>query len=182
MREAHLRERTRHSVTPKLSVEVRRAVPADAEAMLRAHHAAVHRTAKAWYSPEILEAWGAKLEDSYDQLQAEIADAGRIVLVAEADAHVAGFGMVVPSDRELRAVYVHPDHGRRGVGTAILKELEALAIARGVERLDLVSSLNAEAFYSRHGYEVLERTVHRLRSGHEMACVKMVKNLQPRNL
>jgi len=26
-------------------------------------------------------------------------------------------------------------------------------------------------------YEVAERTVHRLRSGHEMACVKMIKVL-----
>jgi ribosomal protein S18 acetylase RimI-like enzyme len=39
------------------------------------------------------------------------------------------------------------------------------------------ASINAEAFYRRAGYEILERGVHRLRSGREMACLKMKKTL-----
>jgi hypothetical protein len=38
------------------------------------------------------------------------------------------------------------------------------------------ASINAEAFDRRAGYEIVERGVHRLRSGHEMACLKMKKS------
>jgi hypothetical protein len=37
--------------------------------------------------------------------------------------------------------------------------------------------VNAETFYAKHDYEVGARGTHRLRSGHEMACVKMQKAL-----
>jgi hypothetical protein len=53
---------------------------------------------------------------------------------------------------------------RRGVGAAILSRLEEAAVKRGALRLQLQSSINAEAFYARHGYQAFERTTHRLRS------------------
>jgi putative acetyltransferase len=69
---------------------------------------------------------------------------------------------------------------RRGVGSGILVRLEQLALGHGVEELRLDSSLNAEAFYQRHGYEVVERGVHRLGTGREMAAIKMKKRLLSR--
>jgi putative acetyltransferase len=157
---------------------VRPAVTADAEAIVRTHHEAVWNTARSHYSPDVLEAWAVKLADSsYEQVRREILDAELVVLVAESLSRVAGFGMIVPADEELRAVYVDPAFGRQGVGAAILERLEQIAGERGVTRLDLSSSINAEAFYATHGYEVVERTTLRLRSGCEMACVRMTKNL-----
>jgi putative acetyltransferase len=157
-------------------IHVRLAVTADAEAIVRTHHEAVWTTARNHYPPEILEAWAVKLTDeSYEQVRQEIGDPEMVVLVAESHAHVAGFGMIVTADEELRAVYVDPAFGRQGVGTAILNRLEEAARERGVAALHLSSSLNAETFYGKHGYEVVERGTHRLRSGHEMACVRMTR-------
>jgi putative acetyltransferase len=65
------------------------------------------------------------------------------------------------------------------MGSAILGHLEHAAVAKGVLRLDLDASINSEAFYARYGYAVVERTVHRFQSGHEMACVKMRRVLSP---
>jgi putative acetyltransferase len=158
---------------------LRLAAAADAEAMVRIHHAAVHETASACYPPEVLDAWASQLtEASYERMRQELATGdGRIDVVAELNSQIVGFGMVIPEGQELRAVYVDPQFGRRGVGAAILSHLEQLAIQCGIERLDLESSLNAEAFYSRHGYQVVERGMHRFRSGHQMACVVMTKSL-----
>ncbi len=157
---------------------VRRAVDADAEAVIRVHQVAVQRTASPYYTPDIIEAWAAKeSSQSFRRVRSEIADDAMVVLVAQVRFAVVGFGMIVPGDEELRAVYVHPDFGRRGVGTAILEQLEESAVTRGVTRLQLQSSINAEAFYARHGYQVVNRTTHRLRSGHEMPCVTMTKAL-----
>jgi N-acetylglutamate synthase-like GNAT family acetyltransferase len=55
--------------------------------------------------------------------------------------------MIVPADAELRAVSVDPTFGRQGVGTSILHRLEQTARERGVARLNVASSINAEAFY-----------------------------------
>jgi putative acetyltransferase len=166
------------SSLPNMECQVRPARAGDAEAMLRAHHEAVRQTAGPYYSADVIEAWEAKLtEKSVESLRREIADEGMIVLVADVDSQVVGFGMIVPGGEELRAVYVHPAHGRRSVGTAILKRLEEMAIERGVEHLNLESSINAEAFYAQHGYMVIGRTLHRLSSGPEMACVKMTKQI-----
>jgi putative acetyltransferase len=41
----------------------------------------------------------------------------------------------------------------------------------------MAASINAEAFYRRAGYEFVERGVHRLGGGVEMACVRMKKHL-----
>src|SRR3990170_4334055 len=140
---------------------VRLAVMSDAESIVRTHHEAVWNTARHHYPADVLEAWAVTLtDDSYEQVRQEIADADMVVLVAESTSRIAGFGMIVPADEELRAVYVDPAFGRQGVGTAILHRLEQTARERSVTRLNLASSLNAEAFYAKHGYDVVERGVH----------------------
>jgi putative acetyltransferase len=156
---------------------VRPAVPTDAEAIIRVHHAAVRKTAAAYYPREVIDAWGAKLTDeNHEKVRRETTDPGMIVLVAEVGSAVAGFCMVVQTMKSCE-VYVDPEFGRQGVGTAILKRLEDAAAKLGVRRLNMASSVKAEAFYTRQRYDVLERTVHRLSAGQEMACVRMTKSL-----
>jgi putative acetyltransferase len=157
---------------------VRAAVGEDAVAIVNVHFAAVHRTAAAFYSPEVLDRWSTCPDDArYQQMREVIAGGDELVLVAETAAGIVAFGSIVPRLRELRAVYVHPDAGRRGIGSQVLGELERMALARGVSQLHVDASVNSEAFYQRAGYEVVERGLHRFRTDHEMACVKMFKNL-----
>jgi putative acetyltransferase len=159
-------------------VTVRPAVSADAVAIIDLHFAAVHRTASTFYTSEVLDNWSPQPNEArYQQMQEIIAGDEELVLVAEDTLGVVAFGSIVPRLRELRAVYVHPNAGRRGVGTQVLAALERLALERGIPQLQMVASVNAEAFYRRAGYEVVESGTHRLRSGQEMACVKMAKHL-----
>ena len=48
----------------------------------------------------------------------------------------------------------------------------------GLEELHMDSSLSAEAFYKKHGFEELARKKHRLSSGQDMDCVVMRKALK----
>lgn len=80
----------------------------------------------------------------------------------------------------MRACYVTPEASRKGVGSALVREIERIAQQRGLGFLELDSSVTAEPFYLAQGYAVRERGDHILRSGQAMACVKMVKTLQPR--
>src|SRR5208283_3950217 len=98
---------------------------------------------------------------------------------AEVGARIVGFGSIVPQTSELRAIYVHPDFGRRGVGSQILWALEHLARRHGLTELAMDASLNAEDFYLIHGFAVVERGEHTLSGGARMRCVKMRKALLP---
>jgi putative acetyltransferase len=98
-------------------------------------------------------------------------------LIAELDGEPVGLGSLVVDNAELRACYVVPEAARRGVGSALVTEMERIARDRGLTHLELHASINAELFYTRLGYETLERKDHVLRSGLRMAAVKMRKNL-----
>lgn len=160
-------------------VHIRPALDADAEPIIHAHFAAVHQTASDFYPREVLESWSRQPDESrYEQIRQAIAKGHELFLVAEDLLGVAGFGSIVPASQELRALYVHPRIARRGVGANLLLHLERLALLRQCAYLQMEASLNAEAFYRRHGYELVERGVHRLTNGGEMACVKMKKTFK----
>lgn len=150
----------------------------DVEAIVAVHHAAVRALAGLDYPPEVIDAWSPPPgEGRYRWIRAAMTGLEELWVVAEINGSVIGFGSVVPGNRELRSLYVHPRAAGRGVGTTILSRLEATALDRGVDVLQLDSSLNAERFYRGRGWKVVERGTHRLNSGREMACVKLRKTL-----
>ena len=159
------------------------ALPEDAEAMLIVHRAAIRGTAFAFYEPDIIEAWAPLplRPDHIDALAHRIENGEEEAIVArDPGGAVIGFGSFVPSGRELRAVYVAPDHGRLGIGGALLRALELRARKYGVTEFVLDASLNAEAFYRRHGYVTIRSGEHLLRGGRRMACIRMRKSLAGR--
>ncbi len=90
--------------------------------------------------------------------------AGR-VRVAEDGAGLAGLVAVVPRGTALsvEALFVHPDAQGRGIGAALLESGLAAAMRdEGPDppRVTVLSSLTAEGFYARAGFERL-RTVER---------------------
>ena len=149
----------------------------DARAFLDVHHAAVRGVAAKDYPLAVIDAWAPLpvTDDAIERVRANPDQEYR--LIAEIEGCVVGIGAAVFELGELRACYVAPDARGRGVGAPLVKELERAARERGVRRLELDSSVTAETFYRRAGYEVLEQREHVLRNGQRMACVKMGKDL-----
>jgi putative acetyltransferase len=142
------------------------------------HFEAIRGTAAGFYPPEVIEGWAPPVDDGRrEQFRRALASGDERFFVAEHAEAVVGFGSIVVSLHEFRSLYVHPHFGRRGIGGAILRELERLASRRGLSTLHLTATVNAEAFYARHGYCVLGRGIHRASTGAELACVRMQKNL-----
>ncbi|RJQ59831.1 MAG: GNAT family N-acetyltransferase [Desulfobacteraceae bacterium] len=148
--------------------------------VLRIHRRAIYEIASADYSIQVLSAWGPPIKN--EDLPRMIAEfdaklyRGQIIIVAENDGCLAGFGEVAPNRNLLVAIYINPDYVRQGVGSAILVELERLACKKNLQFLQLDSSLTAFPFYETHGYKSLGRDVHILRNGKKMECVKMRKD------
>ncbi len=159
-------------------IELKPANISDAENIMDIHSSAVHETAASWYPEEILENWAMrKTPEKIKQLTEAIQGGEEIFIVGRTNNRTVGFGIMAPKYDEVKAVYVHPEFSRQGIGTRILARLEQIAIEQGVKSLDLDASLNAEEFYATNGFVVIERGVHELRSGHKMQCVKMRKTL-----
>ncbi len=164
-----------------MAIVVRPARPGDGTAILVVHRRAIHEIACADYPNEVLAAWGPQLPEVALPQQGAIFDRkielGEIVLVADVDGVIAGFGEIAPASCLLVAVYVNPDFKRQGVGKALLRELERIAQEQSVPYLQMDSSLTAAPFYATHGYRNLGQGFHRLRNGGMMKCVKMRKDL-----
>ena len=160
----------------KHGLVVRPLRPGEARQYLEIHRSAVRGIAAPDYPDEVIEAW-APLPIGDGDVSAIEDDETEIRLIAELNGQPAGMGALVPEQSELRACYVTPAAARRGVGRALVNEIERRARAAGVAELQLVSSLTAERFYAALGYDVVRRTEHVLRSGVRMSAVEMRKNL-----
>lgn len=97
-------------------------------------------------------------------------------LVVHAGETLVGTGTRIEST--VRRVFVRADRQRRGIGQTVMAELEAEALAAGIERLDLSASLPALEFYLRLGYEVTSEEDHEVAPGQHLEYYEMAKNLQ----
>ena len=143
---------------------------------LELHAQSVRGLAAGQYPPEVIDAWCvAPTEENLASFIKNPDHEQR--LFAEIDGRVVGLAALVLEDSELRACYVLPEAARKGVGTALVREIERLALAHHLDHLELLSSINAEPFYAALGYRSEGCTEHNMR-GQPMAAVKMSKRLR----
>jgi putative acetyltransferase len=143
---------------------------------LEVHTQSVRGLATGHYPRELIDAWCVPPTDDFVDHFIENPDL-ELRLFAELDGRVVGVGALVLDAAELRACYVLPDAARRGVGTALVQEMERRAAAHQLDHLELVASINAEPFYAALGYASEGCIEHNMR-GYPMAAVKMSKRLR----
>jgi GNAT superfamily N-acetyltransferase len=133
------------------SVSVRRAVPEDAEIAVAVVRESITKLCVADHQndPATLESWlGNKTTDSFVRW---IASPDEHLVVAELDSVIGGVASLHTSG-EIRLCYVAPGRQRAGMGRALLGALEAVARARGLQKVVLKSTVGARAFYESNGY------------------------------
>ncbi len=78
---------------------------------------------------------------------------------------------------KIRAIFVHPQWARRGLGTMILKHCEEAAQRAGFSMLEMGSTLTGVPLYTLKGYVAGERVEVPLPNGETLPVVHMVKVL-----
>ncbi len=107
------------SIQPQRKFLIRKATVEDAAAIINVHYQAVHTTAARDYDAGTLNEWSSNATDErIDQMKSQLNlnPDHTIMIVAELDDFVVGFGEIVPGNNELRAVYVLPTTSRMGIG------------------------------------------------------------------
>jgi GNAT superfamily N-acetyltransferase len=77
---------------------------------------------------------------------------------------------------KVRAIFVHPDCARRGLGSLILAAVENAARQAGFCRFEMGSTLTGVPLYRLKGYVEVERIAVPLGNGEALPVVRMVKD------
>jgi GNAT superfamily N-acetyltransferase len=78
---------------------------------------------------------------------------------------------------KIRAIFVHPEWARMGLGSLILQYCENAAAAAGFRRFEMGSTLTGVPLYSLKGYREIERVAAPLPNGEVLPVVRMRKEL-----
>ena len=76
----------------------------------------------------------------------------------------------------IRAMYTHPDHGRKGVGRYIMQLCEGKAAAEGFKSFELMATLAGVPLYKACSYEPVEHRDVKGSSGVKIPMVRMRKD------
>jgi putative acetyltransferase len=115
---------------------------------------AVRVTAFGDYSREQVEAWAPVDIDEAAMEAWGAARASAQTVVAVEGGEVLGFSDLV-GGAVLDMLYVDPRAGRRGVATALLDRVLALAREAGAETIETDASITARPFFEHHGFVTL---------------------------
>jgi len=129
-------------------VHIREAKKDDCPAIYKVHSSAIHGLPRGSSGSEgVLEWLKTRKPSAYEQeMQSET------FVVAEDDGEIVGWGALSIPTAEITNVFVDPAHHRRGIGTALLAELEAVAQASGLTAVELKATGTAIDFYLATGY------------------------------
>lgn len=152
----------------------RSATQADLSTLWELRTRAVRAGCSAHYPAAVIDTWCAAPAPASLPL---LVQAGGAV-VAEEEGQVVGYAVLNLHTGELDAAFVEPSHQGRGIALQLLRQLEAMARARGLARLFLSASLNAVPFYQRAGFQSLRDEVYPHRSGIGIQSVFMEKQLR----
>jgi ribosomal protein S18 acetylase RimI-like enzyme len=143
---------------------IRRAEPADVEALVAIGRATFNETFAHLYPPEDLAAFLAEAH-GLARARADLADPGKAVWLVEADGAVVGYAVagpchlphpeVTPACGELERIYLAASHQGGGAGARLLAEALVWLEKDGPRRLWIgVWSENhgAQRLYARHGF------------------------------
>lgn len=139
-----------------LSFTIREAGPNDAVSICEVWRRSIHEICAADYPDLALrERWAAN--KTPDNVVAWMAERKNHMLVAAGpDGAVVGVGLMSANGNigRIMACYVAPEVLGRGVGRALLIAMEREAARRGAEIVRLRSTITAQSFYRRNGYQV----------------------------
>jgi len=76
-------------------------------------------------------------------------------LVYQKNRKILGIGGL--HGREVRTMYTHPEFQGKGIGSQILKEIEAMAKKKGVKKLFLYTHTRPSKFYLKNGWKTIKK-------------------------
>lgn len=134
-------------------MNIRVATTRDMEDMHQLHMACIDLTLRKFYEEEAIDDWLQRCRTRGPQRYARIVESGH-TLVAVADDKVVGMAAFESVPRCVELWYVHPDHQNKGVGSALLGQLESWIGDNYPGHVWTQASRDSHPRFRHHGYAV----------------------------
>ncbi len=137
-------------------VRVRRALIKDAEGIHNAHMTSIQRVCSKDHSQEEIAVWGHR---PFNKTQREISIKNDLVLVAEKNSRIEGYGHIRLSEKDnlkqahIFGLYLTPEVVGMLVGQTIIDIMLEQCRYHGVDKVTLESTITAKTFYKKMGFE-----------------------------
>lgn len=149
---------------------IRKATRRDVDDVWAIRNAAICNQCVDYYPADILKTW-ARSEIS--ELFTNIVEQ-HFYLAVYINLTV-GTGMINTDTGKIDAIFVHPNHMRKGVGRKMIKFLEDIALQNRLQLITLESTLNAVVFYRKCGFKGDDICTYVSPSGVSLDCIPMTK-------
>jgi putative acetyltransferase len=151
---------------------IRKFLQGEATALYSVFHSAIHGHALPHYNWEQIEAWAPSSidQDAWDARMSRLQPT-----VVESDGIPVAYA-ALRQDGYLDDFYVASEHAGRGVGSLLMQQvlLEARSLGLGMLHSDV--SVNAQTFFTKFGFEIVEQRMPIVR-GVAMPNARMVRSL-----
>ncbi|MTD25897.1 GNAT family N-acetyltransferase [Erwinia sorbitola] len=133
-----------------MNISIRAFRASDLDAVIALFEGAVRQIASRDYSAEQIDAW-VQIDREDWQQKFQQSECWLVIRHGE----IAGFGNV-ESDGHLDMLFIHPEHQRCGVATALLKWLELQLVKMDIPVIFTEASITAKPFFTRQGFQLIE--------------------------
>ena len=155
--------------------QFREASAGDAATLLSIKRAAIGGIDAGAYEAVQLDAWqpdAGGVSDFERAIDSDVFD----ILLARVDGDDVAYGVLNADAGRIDALYVRPDYSGEGIATSLVGQLESRARMYDLDRLEIVSSLNAKSFYEGLNYWQFDTKIRTIK-GVEMPFAIMIKHL-----
>lgn len=150
---------------------IRQAEIKDAARIKKIHTASVRALCAPFYTPDQIKTWTAGTPDGMRR----VIEQSPYFIVMETNKTITGFASLRP-DFSIWHLYIDPACVQKGIGTALLKNMEEFLLKAGHKTITLDSTLSAAEFYRRNGYEDIGKS-HVHMADQKIEVIKMKKML-----
>lgn len=130
-------------------MNIRLAMPADAEACWNIRNQAIRHGCQRSYAAAVIDAW---TPDAMPASYRAVIAANPFFIVEGPDARPAATGYLDLTSGSVEAVFTLPAYTGWGFSSQIINAIKDEARKRGFKALTLSSTPNAQSFYEKHGF------------------------------
>ncbi|HCM9477657.1 TPA: N-acetyltransferase family protein [Enterobacter roggenkampii] len=154
---------------------LRKATPQEAETLWNIRNQAIRHGCTTSYDAEVIARWTPDLmPERYRQMVIKYP----FYVIENEKGDVAATGYLDLDTHCLEAIFTLPAASGKGMATRIIEALKHEARSRGITRLTLDATPNAQSFYQKLGFVTLRENYHHSRmAGADLRCFEMAITL-----
>lgn len=155
-------------------VYIRKANSSDAEKIWNLRTEAIGGISEEFYNKMDINKWvNAKKPNDFSDFVEKVN-----FFVAQINDEIIGTGFIDLNKQEIGAIFVSPEHQRKGVASLIFERIENEAKEAKLKKLTCEATLNAVKFYESLGFYIINKQKYKHADGFELDCYLMEKTIK----